>query len=150
MQSSSHRAGKDASQEGLESVEFLDHLADIQMHCTATSLPALYEVAVKGMMSYAVRIPPAAQGTGRVELQEGSSEMNMVGLLTYFIDMMYGEGLVVSEVSVQLKDGHLFCDYSVASGSECQSLCEIKAVTLCGLKIFEEENVFHLYCIFDV
>ncbi|AFN82564.1 hypothetical protein EROM_020890 [Encephalitozoon romaleae SJ-2008] len=150
MQSVDHRAAKNPKAEGMKSVEFLDHLADVQMHCTAPCLPLLYETAVKGMMSYAVKAPTVAKGGGRVELSEGSNEMNMVALLTHFIDLMYGEGFVAIEVSVALKNGLLVCDYSTADGSKCQSLCEIKAITLCDLRIFEKDGVFHSYCIFDI
>lgn len=136
---------------GLQSVEFLDHPADIQMHCTADSLAGLYEAAVRGMVGYAVRVPMAGPGRpGRVELSAGSNEMNMVGLLTHFIDLMYGEGLVAVQTSVSLEGGRLTCSYTAADASACLGLCEIKAVTLCGLQIFEEDGVFHSYCVFDV
>nr|AGE95606.1 hypothetical protein ECU02_0980 [Encephalitozoon cuniculi] len=150
MQGTSHTAMKATTGKSLESIEFLDHPADIQMHCTASSLPELYEVAIKGMMSCSVRISATDRRLGRVELSETSDEMNMVGLLTHFMDLMYGEGLVVTEAAVLLRNGLLVCDYAVTSGSRCQSLCEIKAVTLCGLRVFEEDGIFHLYCIFDV
>lgn len=150
MQSIDPRAIRNSGVEETKSIEFLDHLADVQMHCTASCLPLLYETAVEGMMGYAVKAPIVGRGVGRVELSEGSNEMNMVALLTHFIDLMYGEGFAAIEVSVELKNGLLICDYSTVDGSKCQSLCEIKAVTLCDLRIFEEDSVFHSYCIFDI
>ncbi|KAG5859541.1 Archease protein [Encephalitozoon hellem] len=150
MQSINYKAVKGPGIKETGSIEFLDHLADVQMHCTASNLPLLYETAVRGMMSYAVKAPEAGETAGRVQISEGSCEMNMVALLTYFIDLMYGEGLVVVKTSVTLENGHLTCDYFAADGSRCQGLCEIKAVTLCGLRVLEKDGVFHSYCIFDI
>lgn len=134
----------------MASIEFLDHPADIQMHCTSDTLCGLYETAAEGMTRYAADIRVDREVTGRHEVREGSNEMRLVDLLTHFINLMYGDGLVVTQTRVSFEDGVLVCSYTATTGALCRGLCEIKAVTLCGLRIFEEDGLFHLYCVFDV
>lgn len=138
----------EACSEGM-SVEFLDHPADIKMHCTSNTLQGLYEAAVRGMMGYAVEIHATDEMRGRVEVR-GSNEMKLVQLLAHFIDLMYGEGLVVTETRIDVQDDLLVCEYVATEGSRCKGLCEIKAITFCGLRVFEIDGVFHLHCVFDV
>lgn len=132
------------------STEFLDHPADVRMHCTSTTLPELYETAVEGMMMYAVDVDGIGEEAGVFEVAGGSNEMKMIKVLTHFIDLMYGENLVVTGTKVAIHGDVLTCNYLATDGSRCSGLCEIKAVTLCGLEIFEKDGVFHLYCVLDV
>jgi SHS2 domain-containing protein len=131
-------------------VEFLDHPADIQMHCSACSLPELCQLAVSGMVGYAVEITVTDVEEGECRIKGASTRTRILKLLNHFIELMYGENRVVTETSVSVVGDALHCRYKTTSAAGCRSLCEIKAVTLCGLRAFEEDGIHHLYCIFDV
>jgi SHS2 domain-containing protein len=134
----------------MEKIEFLDHPADIQMHCTASSFTELCRLAVKGMIEYAVEPPATAVEGGECRIEGASAKTKLLKLLNYFIELLYGENKVVVECTVSVSGDALYCRYKTTSAAECRTLCEVKAVTLCGLRVFEEGGIHHLYCIFDV
>lgn len=130
--------------------EYLDHPADIQMHCYAKSLEELYEAAIMGTMNYAVEINKTTSDSGKVLFTNETNEIALVNIITYFLDLMYGENKVVFNIKINIEGKNLICDYMITDDSECEIKCEIKAVTFCGLKIYKLDDTWHSYCIFDV
>ncbi|KHN70257.1 hypothetical protein CWI42_020930 [Ordospora colligata] len=142
----------DRSVQHHSTIEFLDHPADVMMHCTSINIERLYETAICGMMQYAIRASPTPMSTthGKVTLNAQTHEIMVVDLLSQFIDLLYAEQLAAVSARVCIYNDYLVCNYTAIDSAECEPLCEIKAITLCGLKVYEKDNVFHLYCIFDV
>lgn len=129
--------------------EFLDHPADIQIHCKAPTLARLFEQCATTMIGYAVN-PQARTGkTEQIELCEDDIKILFVNLLNHFLDLLYCESKVAINIRVQITCTGLKCDYDVLENLFAHK-CEIKAVTFCGLKIYEYNGCYHLYCIFDV
>ncbi|KAH9411942.1 hypothetical protein HK407_02g03880 [Ordospora pajunii] len=104
------------------------------------------------MMQYAFKAPstPVSATHGKVTVNSQAHEIMVADLLSHFIDILYAEGLAVVSACVCICSAGLVCNYTAIDSSECEPLCEIKAITLCGLKVYEQDGIFHMYCIFDV
>jgi SHS2 domain-containing protein len=127
----------------------LEHAADWELEVWAPDMPALLEVAARGMYHLlGMSLAPGPRASRRIVLSAADRESLLVDFLSELLFLSESEGVAFDVIGVALDGVRLDAELSgapVASQSR-----EIKAVTYHGLQVVEIDRGLTARVVFDV
>ena len=138
-------------------IEFLDHTADIALRATGETLEATFEEAARGLfatMADVHAIQPVEAHSVRV--RAASLEALLVAWLADLLVQKDLDGLVFSRFDVNIEsDEDAYTLRGIAKGEPLDPIrhrpgCEVKGISLLGLRVERIPGGWASQCVFDV
>lgn len=126
-----------------------EHTADWELEVWASTLPALFEQAARGMYALSgIVLNPTPRKVRQLKLGAFDPESLLVGFLQELLFLGETAGLGFDQFDIQIEDPDLD---AILTGAPILSISkEIKAVTYHNLKIHESERGLEVRIVFDV